>query len=295
MLTLFATPKDFKGHFAVIQENAIASWCKLRPRPEIILLGSSFGVGQIAKKYGLLHIPKVKISKLGTPLVSDLFAKAKSASKFPIMAYVNADIIFLEDFQRGLQKIKFSKFLVVGRRFELEVNSKINFEKNWRKELSKKLNERTQVKSNKAVDYFIFPKNMNFDIPPFVIGRWVWDNWFLYQARNLKIPLIDATNSICAVHQDHDYSHAGGFEDLFLGQERKRNLQLTPDKDRSFRIDDADWVLTTKGLVRPPKNPYRYWRAIKVYPILHPRVGLLISPFLRALQFAFDRMRINLR
>src|SRR5436309_411668 len=40
MLTLFAAPKPFRGHIGIIQRNAITSWTKLQPRPEIILYGT---------------------------------------------------------------------------------------------------------------------------------------------------------------------------------------------------------------------------------------------------------------
>ena len=39
MLTLFAVPKPFRDHTAMIQRNAITSWTLLRPHPQIILFG----------------------------------------------------------------------------------------------------------------------------------------------------------------------------------------------------------------------------------------------------------------
>ena len=46
MLTILSTPKAFTGLFAVIQRNAIESWTKLEPRPEIILFGRDVGDGR---------------------------------------------------------------------------------------------------------------------------------------------------------------------------------------------------------------------------------------------------------
>jgi len=291
MLTIFTSPKAFKGNFAIIQENAIASWCHLRPKCQIILLGDEEGVSKIAQKYDLKHISNVKTSSRGTPLVSDLFYKAQKIARFPILAYINSDLILLEDFSKSIQKIKLKSFLVIGHRWELNVSYQINFGRDWRKRLSKELQERGEIKSNKAVDYFIFPKALNFNIPSFIIGRWVWDNWFLYQAKKLKIPLIDATQVIKAIHQNHDYSHAGGFEAIWFGEEHQRNLELTPDKRRSFNIANVDRVLTPKGLFRPKQNLYRYWVAIRVYPVLHPGIGSVILPIILAIQFFLDRFK----
>src|SRR6266853_4649960 len=47
VLTIFASAKPFHGHTGVIQRNAIASWTRLRPRPEIILFGNEPGVAEI--------------------------------------------------------------------------------------------------------------------------------------------------------------------------------------------------------------------------------------------------------
>lgn len=291
MLTIFTAPKAFKGHFAIIQENAIASWTKLKTRCEIILIGDEEGVFEIAQKYHLKYIPNVKISNRGTPLVSDLFYQAQKNARFPVVAYVNSDIILLDNFMEAIQKINLKSYMIIGQRWELEVNRKINFNKNWQKRLIKELRKRRKIKSNKAVDYFIFPKDLNFNIPPFIIGRYVWDNWFLYQAKKLKIPLIDATGIITAIHQNHDYSHAGGFETILFGEEHQRNLELTPDKRRSFNIANVDWVLTAKGLTRPKQNLYRYWRAIRVYPVLHPGMGFVILPIILGIQFFLDRFK----
>jgi len=40
-LTIFATPKAFRGHFDVIQRNAISSWTKLGV--DVILMGDDAG------------------------------------------------------------------------------------------------------------------------------------------------------------------------------------------------------------------------------------------------------------
>lgn len=294
MFTIFATPKAFEGQFVRIQENAIVSWTKIKPKCEIILLGNENGVSKIAKKYHLKHIPDVKLSESGTPIVSDLFSRAQKEAKFPILAYINSDVILLDDFPQIIQKLNLKSFMIVGHRWELEVTRKIDFSKDWRRKLSIELREKGHIKSNKAVDYFIFPKDLNLDIPPFVIGRWVWDNWFLYQAKKKKIPLIDATWLITAIHQIHDYSHAGGFDAIWYGKEHQVNLELTPDKRRSFNLLNVDWILTSEGLTRPKNSSYRFWRALRVYPILHPWVSFIL-PVIICIQFFLDQFRKRLK
>jgi len=58
-----------------------------------------------------------------------------------------------------------------------------------------------------GLDYFIFPCGLFRDIPPFAVGRPAWDNWLVYKARSLGLPVIDATKMVTAIHQNHAYSH----------------------------------------------------------------------------------------
>ena len=55
-----------------------------------------------------------------------------------------------------------------------------------------------------GIDYFVFPKLYltKFD---FAIGRTSWDNWLVYNARLNKHPVINGTQSIDIIHQNHDY------------------------------------------------------------------------------------------
>ena len=55
-ITILAMPKPFRGHVGTIQRNAIASWTKLQPRPEIILFGHEEGAAKCAQELGLIHI-----------------------------------------------------------------------------------------------------------------------------------------------------------------------------------------------------------------------------------------------
>ena len=58
-LTIFTTPKKFDGHIGVIQRNAVASWTRMSPRPEVILFGTEPGTAEAAAEFGLRHISGV--------------------------------------------------------------------------------------------------------------------------------------------------------------------------------------------------------------------------------------------
>ena len=83
MLTILSTPKAFTGLFAVIQRNAIESWTKLEPRPEIILFGRDPGTAEICDELGLRHVPDVAENAHGTPLLSDMFLTGQQLADQP--------------------------------------------------------------------------------------------------------------------------------------------------------------------------------------------------------------------
>ena len=122
MLTLFAIPKHFRGHFATIQRNAILSWTRLTPRPEIVLFGNEEGTAEIAQELGLRHFPDVTRNEFGTPVLDDLFHKAEQHATTPLLGYVNGDIILTNDFGAAIDRVraKLERFMIVGRRWDLD-------------------------------------------------------------------------------------------------------------------------------------------------------------------------------
>ena len=60
MLTIFSSPRSFKGEFDLIQRNAIQSWRATLPDCEIILVGDDEGTEKAADDFGVKHIPGVK-------------------------------------------------------------------------------------------------------------------------------------------------------------------------------------------------------------------------------------------
>lgn len=278
MLTIFAVPKAFRGHFAIIQENAIASWARLKPKPEIILLGEEEGIQSICKKYKLIQVKKIKKNNLGTPLLSDVFEKAKEKASNSTLAYINCDIILFDNFTKALNKIKHKKYLVTGRRWNIEIKFLIKFKPSWQKSFTKQVLKNGKLDQFGALDYFIFPKSVDFKMPPFAIGRTIWDNWLLYRAKLLRIPIVDATEEITAVHQNHDYSHAGGLSAVWQGEERERNLKLAAGKKRKFNLTNSDLIITKNGLEKPAFSVYRMWRNLQVYPVINPKTALFTWP-----------------
>ena len=208
-LTLFSCPKPFVGHDGIIQRNALANWRALGIPG--ILLGNDSGVAEAAQEYGFLHIPDVSLSSYGTPLLSDIFNLAQSAATTNLVCYINADILLFETVidVADIAAQQFPDFLIVGQRWNANIKDQFAPSVDWRETLFRILREESTLNTPWGMDYFIFPRGM-IEMPPFIIGRPRWDNWMVWDARRKGIPIIDATDFLPIIHQNHGYEHIPG-------------------------------------------------------------------------------------
>jgi hypothetical protein len=299
MLTLFASPKPFRGDIEVIQRNALRSWILLRPTPEIILFGKDEGIAEVAREFGLRNVPEIACNEYGTPLVSDLFQKCQELAKSERLCYVNSDIILLNDFIPAVNAIPFPKFLMVGRRWNLAINGPFDFSNGWEGRLRTVIQQTGELHPPTGIDYFVFSRGIYREIPRFAIGRTSWDNWLIYRARALKIPIIDATQSVTVVHQNHGYEHhPGGSDGVWKGREAEINLELAGSPRHLFTLRDATHWLTPDGLLRKPDfTKENLLRRIEARMVLQPgfqAAGRILTIFLTpvaTLRRAFDKLR----
>jgi hypothetical protein len=250
VLTIFALPKPFKGHFGVIQRNAISQWARLQPRPEVLLFGNEEGTAEIAQEFGVRNIPEVKRNRYGTPLLSDLFERVHVLASNNILCYVNADIMLLGGFMEAVQRVASwrARYLMVGRRTGVDLDEPAIYALPEQEARLKALALRQgRLGSPFSIDYFVFPRNLFPTLPPFAVGRPLWDDWLLWKARNSNVALVDASEVVLAIHQNHDYSHLpGGAQDAMHCDEAEENRALAKHGCRT--IDDATHQLTANGI-----------------------------------------------
>lgn len=269
MLTIFSTPKPFRGHIDIIQRNAIQSWKRIHPGVEIILFGDEDGAPEAAREFGLRHVPDVERNECGTKYLRSIFDQAQGLAGHETLCYVNCDIILLSDFGVALDRVsrRFTRFLMVGRRWDTDIRKAIGFDQpGWQENLRRKALSANHQRPPQWIDYFAFPRGLyQRNIPAFVIGRPGWDNWLLWKARASGAKVIDASATVVAVHQNHDYSyHPDGEAGVWQGEEAQKNYLLL-ENGRYFRtIENANFRLTTAGFERNS----RHWvvladRAIK--------------------------------
>ncbi len=302
MLTLFALPKPFRGHIGVIQDNAIRSWTRLRPDYEIILFGDEEGTAEIAAELGIKHVPEVECNEYGTPLVNSMFDIAQDMASYELLCHVNADIILLSDFpaavEQAITHMGRDPFLLIGRRWNIDLKENWDFSNaDWEARLRAYAENVCTQRSPSGMDYYIFPRGLFRNLPPFAVGRFSYTNWMVYQVLSQGVPVIDITYVATSIHQRHDYAHQQNvlgeeaaradnvnplkaYEILSKSPEAERNRQLAGGENPIFSPSDVTWILTKSGsLRRPPRIRHLYHRLF-VYrlPAPFPQVHLFRPP-----------------
>jgi len=265
MMTFFTTAKPFRGHTEIIQRNALESWTHVHSGAEVILFGDDFGAAETARQMKIRHEPYVERNAFGTKRLNYLFSTARAIARHDVLCYVNCDIVLMQDFRRAVARVKeaHEEFLMVGRRWDLEVCDSLDFtQANWQSRLESAARSRGQRRTPEWIDYFAFSRGMyGTTVPPLVIGRVHWDNWLVWKARDLNVPVVDVSEQVVAVHQNHDYGyHPQGMHGVWHRVEAKRNYQLAGGWRHLRTIADATEVL---GPAELKSNVMRHWRAVE--------------------------------
>jgi hypothetical protein len=243
VLTIFSTPKPFKGLSAIQQTNAVESWKRLGA--EVLLLDTP---KYIARKLGGVKCvlsDGLRYGPGGLPLVPDLFKLAERYATHDLLVYANADIIFATNLVSAMRRVadRFDQFLMVGQRWDIELNKKLyGLNDEW---LQRIIMGQGKLHSVSGKDWFAFRRPLGLEFPPFVIGRVMWDNWLLNAALEAGIPVVDATECVTAVHQEHGYPDGWLYDE---GAEYNRGLcDVPPNKGR---ISEANWVMDREGITK---------------------------------------------
>jgi hypothetical protein len=274
VLTVFAVPKPFEGHTGDIQRNAIQSWTLLRPQCQVILFGDELGTRDVAQEFGIRWIPDVERNEFGTPILSSVFLAVEAQAEHRLLCYVNADVILLDDFLAAARRLDGAllRFLMVGQRWDIEVTDRLEVGVDgWEARLRERVEQSGTLHPPDGSDYFVFPRGTIGRLPSFAVGRPGWDNWMIYQARRLRIAVVDVTPSTLVVHQNHDYRHIiQGTGDRWLGPEADRNFQLMDTGGIHYSLADSTHRLTPTGLSANVSSPADLRRLVRTAMVLAP-------------------------
>jgi hypothetical protein len=145
----------------------------------------------------------------------------------------------------------------------------LSFESDWQNQLKRKLANRGIFHQGGGADYFLFRKGLWSDIPPFAIGRTMWDNWLIYSALKRNMPVIDATEVITAVHQNHKSFYPVGRNAVLKGPEGMVNRKLAGWWCHAFPVQASNYIITKDGIKKKTSLKF-FFHYIETFPILHP-------------------------
>ena len=281
MFTVFSIPKAFKGgHTDVIQRNAVQSWIRLHPDIDVILCADDPGVKEVAEEFGVRHVPDVARNEFGTPIIRSALDRVREIARHEILCFVNADIILLRDFADAVRRVSFNDYLMVGQRWDVPITTLWDFDgADWEGALRQFTRDKGELHIPAGSDYFVFPRNSKLvDLPMVGVGRPGWDCWFIYYARSLNLPVIDVSQTVTVLHQNHDYSHvpkdSGGTTTGrdWHGPEVEMTLQMLERNGHFFDLLDATHLMTRESLRRA--NSYEYLRRRwSRFPVHYPRLA----------------------
>lgn len=275
MLTLFTTCKPFVGDVGRNKYAALETWTRLEPRPEVLLLGDDHEAAEVAVDLGLVHIPIVERHVDGKPLVSSLFRLAFQHATSPLLCYLDADVLLLDN---GL--IKAARALQAERAF-VAIGASASATGFDGEHLIRPRDFRHNERGIWGMDYFLFRRDAQTftDLPPFPINAGGWDNWLIYSARRRGMRVINATALIHPVHLDHPprvEPSVNGYH------------HLLSNTDHLFSLMDCTHRLTADGLERT--GGWHTVQRLTRLPTLHPPLAPL-QPAVRAALAVTRRQR----
>jgi hypothetical protein len=281
----------------VIQRNALNSWMRLHADVEVILFGDDLGAAETARELGLRHEPRVERNQFGSKRVDYMFARAQEIARHDALCFCNCDIILLPEFCAAVERVRgrHERFLMVGRRWDTDIREALDFENpRWSACVKELAHEQGLQQPGWSVDYFGFRRGLYGEMPALVIGRVWWDHWLVWKARTEGAAIVDVSEVVTAIHQNHDYAyHPAGAAGVWTDEQAKENYRLAGGRWHLRTIDDATHILGAereRGNVRRLWAPYWRYARPRVVPAWFALLDLT-RPVRRALGMQPKRAR----
>jgi hypothetical protein len=273
VISFLTSAKPFAGQTGINQLKALKSWLALSPDVEVILYGYAEGADEVSKNLGIRYVPQMESALSGSPYFNAIADHARQYARHDIQAYVNCDILLTKSVLKAIASITLDKFLILGQRIDLHRDAEIDIERsdvvNQLIELQK--HNKVSLHHPGGMDYFIFPRGLWNGISPLIIGRRAFDSGLVAFCLKNKIPIIDASYAVVAIHQFHDYQHLrGGEAELVNGPDAGHNFRHSHTKHSGLEVSDAGWTLRS-GKLEKTNRRRDFLRRAELY--LRFRVG----------------------
>lgn len=220
-ITFFTHTRPFEGEFDRIQRTAMDSWRTAVPGCQVVAVNDH-----------------VEHNEEGTALVSSIFEQGERLADHELLCEISSDIVLGGDFAQALDALEgIERPFVVGQRLDIDPGAPP---------------ESAELHPPSAVDYFIYRRGTLGQIPPFAVGRTAYDQWLVWAAvRQWGLTVIDATETITAIHLNHGHPEYGTKEKMIQSEERQRNYQMVLETGAHlYGTNNAPWVMNAGKVTR---------------------------------------------
>lgn len=244
MLTIVSTCKPLTGEFYTEHYNAIMSWKNLRIKPNIIIVGNDAGVAEFCAQHNIKHIPEVRKLNNKRPLVNDIIKKAYENSNDDYFAYINADIILMDDFSDTFETFikqygHVNSFLLTAIRYNVDNFHLLDFKSDWQNDVIKTF--KGYYEKPCAIDMFVHKRDNYLDMPDFPVGVYLFDTWMINKGISNFDMSVDITPTCKIYHQ-------------FGNIMSDTNTAESRSNENKIRLNDKDFQYTSKLLGFAPMN-----------------------------------------
>jgi hypothetical protein len=212
LISLVTAFKKFQGNYDRIQKSALFSWNS--NDLQVIAPNNEVGIKDSCKDFqNISFIDDVKRGReLGfstqAPIFKDLIEKALPVANTPMVGFLNADIVLLEDFSKKLEAI-LEKYgygiFITGSRNDIRLDYYVNDEQSYKRIQAE---PRTLFSGS---DIFITSKYiwrlLVSGMPEFIMGRCCLSDWLCLQAQVKKLKKYNSTNFLPTLHPVHGDEH----------------------------------------------------------------------------------------
>jgi len=252
MLTIITTPKPLSVESNRLAfQNAIRSWVRLVPRPEILVFGGDRALvehegGRWIGDFRAVH---------GRPYFDDFISRSEALATNDILMYCTDHLVLTSDLSPVVGAVSDAfpgHFVVVGKRRQLHLQEGIDFSNSdWEGILRDRVLETNFLGNNAAKDYIIFRRPLGLRVPDFIMGYPWYDTWFVWAALQANYPVVDATHALVVIHQKHGFSEGSvDARERTPGGQHNRRIGKSLSLDGKGGITHAPYVVVPGGISR---------------------------------------------
>ncbi|KEG08574.1 glycosyl transferase family 2 [Trypanosoma grayi] len=239
-------PSDMYDAF-IIAKRTLTNWARLPGVQPVVFTDDALNQ-KLVEQINAAHMGRPGISQIDVitefevhptykqPTYRGLFQKA--ISSYPnaeAIMYANMDILFTSSLINTVNEVRrayerrehagasMKGWFIIGQRTNVTLTANWSMDdEQWESRLETELHGAGRLYSVLAQDYFIMnPTLFNWsDIPPFIVGGVVFDNWLTSKAvimgQKGSALTVDATRTLIAVHENHA-------EDLFASRRKPKS------------------------------------------------------------------------